>query len=343
MLPRLPGFALLTALLLLCLLGGLWVGAAELSVERIFTILGHLMDGNLPAEMVRDRVIFLDIRLPRVLLGALVGAALGTAGAVMQGLFRNPLAEPGLIGISSGAALGVAMVIVSGVMLHGVGQQFLLAGAAFIGGFITVLTVFRLSRLTGSTSVTYMLLAGIAINALALAGTWFVMYLSTDQQLRAITFWTMGSLGGAMWVTVLAAACGIIPALLVMRHYARPLNLMLLGDHEAAHLGVDTETLKRHLVLVSALAVGVAVSVSGIIAFVGLIVPHLVRLLLGADHRVLIPGSALLGASMMLLADMIARSVVAPAELPIGILTSLIGGPFFLFLLIRQRHKQGVA
>jgi iron complex transport system permease protein len=283
-----------------------------------------------------QQAVLFSIRLPRILLALIVGAALAVSGAAMQGLFRNPLADPGLIGISSGAALAVALVIVLAGPITGALGLYSLSIAAFIGGFITCLLIFRFAQLTGAFSITYMLLAGIAINALAGAGTGFLTYLSNDEQLRSLTFWTMGSLGGALWPGVIVAATVVIPATLILITHARQLNILLLGEQEAQHLGVDSERLKYIIILCAALAVGAAVALSGIIGFVGLVVPHLIRLTLGPDHRRLIPASALLGATLLLGADTLARTVVAPAEMPVGILTSLIGGPFFLWLLIRQ-------
>lgn len=289
----------------------------------------------------RDTSVIAGIRLPRILLAAVVGASLAVSGAAMQGLFRNPLADPGLIGISSGAALAVAVTIVlvapssSGVLgLYG------LSVAAFAGGLATSLMIFRFSRWSGGSSVTYMLLTGIAVTAIAGAGTGFLTFLSDDQQLRTLTFWTMGSLSGALWTAVGVAASVVVPSTLVLFRRARDLNLLLLGEREARYLGVDSDRLKRTVIICTALSVGAAVAVSGIIGFVGLVVPHLVRLMIGPDHRVLIPASALLGGTLVMLADTVARTVVAPAEMSVGILTSLIGGPFFLWLLMTQFSRR---
>jgi iron complex transport system permease protein len=254
----------------------------------------------------------------------------------MQGLFRNPLADPGLIGIASGAALLVAVMIVLAGPFTGTFGLYGLSIAAFTGGLATCIVIFRFARLTGTFSVTYMLLAGIAINALAGAGTGFLTYISNDQQLRTLTFWTMGSLGRALWPAVIVCATIVIPATLLLIRNARELNILLLGEDEAKHLGVDSERLKRNIIVCTALSVGAAVAVSGIIGFVGLVVPHLIRLTIGPDHRLLIPASALLGALLLTIADTFARTIVSPAEIPVGILTSLIGGPFFLWLLVKQ-------
>lgn len=307
--------------------------------DILLVIAGQL---GLPVSEVpaHHEAVIMAIRLPRTLLGLLVGAGLAVAGAAMQGLFRNPLADPGLIGVSSGAALAAVAVIVLGTQglafLTTALGPFSLPLAAFAGGLITTLLIYRLASREGHTAVTTLLLAGIAVNALCGAGTGLLTYLADDAQLRTLTFWLMGSLGGATWPEVWSAATLIAVPLLTLPFLARTLNALLLGEAEAGHLGVAVQTMQRLIVALAALAVGAAVAVSGVIGFVGLVVPHLLRLLLGPDHRNLLPGAALLGGSL-LLADLLARTVVSPAELPIGILTALIGGPFFLVLLMRLR------
>ena len=292
-----------------------------------------LLRGNVTDQ---QEAVLSYIRLPRILLTVLVGAALAVSGAAMQGLFRNPLADPGLIGISSGAALAVALVIVLLGSSAGMFGLYGLSMAAFSGGLLTCLLIFRFSALSGSFSVTYMLLAGIAVNAIAGAGIGFLTFISTDQQLRTMTFWTMGSLGSAMWPSVIVSATLVMPILVVLIRRAYELNILLLGEDDARHLGVDSSRLKKTIIVCTALSVGAAVAVSGIIGFVGLVVPHLIRLVIGPDHRILLPASALLGAVLLLCADTLARTLVAPAEMPVGLMTSLIGGPFFLWLLIKQ-------
>lgn len=323
---QLPALALLGILLGLMLLLAALTGAVPIST-------GALLSGTLSEQ---QEAVLYSIRLPRILLAALVGAVLAVSGAALQGLFRNPLADPGLIGIASGAALAAAAMIVLTGPLRGVFGLYGLAVAAFAGGLLTCLLIFRFARRHGSFSVTCMLLAGIAINALAGAATGFLTYLSDDQQLRTLTFWTMGSLGGALWPMVLVCGSVAVPVLVILIRSARALNVLLLGEDEARHLGVNAEALKRRIVICTALSVGAAVAVSGIIGFVGLVVPHLIRLAIGPDHRILMPASALLGAVLLTGADTLARTLLAPAELPVGILTSLIGGPMFLWLLSRQ-------
>ena len=321
-----PVLLLLSGLLCAVLIAAASIGPVPIPVLSLF-------GGNLSEQQA---VVLSSIRLPRVLLAAVVGASLAVSGAALQGLVRNPLADPSLIGISSCAALAVAVMIVLVGPLTGALGLYGLSTAAFIGGLAACLLVFRVARLTGTFSVTYMLLAGIAINALAGAGTGFLTYLSNDQQLRSLTFWTMGSLGGALWPAIIVVATVILPATFLLVRNAGKLNVLLLGEHEARYLGVDSERLKRVVIVCTALSVGAAVAVSGIIGFVGLVVPHLIRLTIGPDHRLLIPASALLGAILLLAADTFSRTLVSPAEMPVGILTSLIGGPFFLWLLIKQ-------
>lgn len=278
------------------------------------------------------------IRLPRVALGALVGGGLAVAGATLQGIFRNPLAEPGLIGVSSGAALGAVAAIVFGLVTFG---SVTLPLFAFGGGLIATLIVYAFSRYGGRTEVVTLILTGIAVNAVAGAGTGLLTTMATDAQLRNIVFWTLGSLGGATWPAVVAVLPFVGLGVLLAVRWGRELNLMVLGEGEARHLGVSTEKVRLVLITLAALITGAAVSVSGIIGFVGLVVPHLIRLLSGPDHRTLLPASVLGGATLLLLADLAARTLVIPAELPLGVVTALVGGPFFLWLLHRTRKHHG--
>ncbi|GLQ04788.1 FecCD family ABC transporter permease [Sneathiella chinensis] len=320
------------------ILGGLgcllfMAGALSVTVGALSLDLAQILSGSLTEF---DQSVLFSIRLPRILLAATVGAALGISGAAMQGLFRNPLADPALIGITGGAALAVACVIVLAGTVSGYLGLYGLGIAAFVGGIASSMVIMRIARFSGTFSVTHMLLAGIAINAVTFAGTGFLTFLSDDQQLRALSFWTMGSLGGALWEPVLVCLTIVIPCLFVLIRKSRDLNLLLLGEENATYAGLDTHRLKRAIVITASLCVGAAVAVSGIIGFIGLVVPHLIRLLFGSDHKLLIPASALFGASLLVLADTVARTVVAPTEMPVGILTSLVGGPFFLWLLVKQ-------
>lgn len=334
----------LMLLLMVALLAGVGIGAVPISPSQVVTILLEKLMGqpvlDVPYE-TRQAAVLLTIRLPRVLLGVLVGAGLAVSGAAIQGLFRNSLAAPGLIGISSGATLAAVTVIVLGAtVLEGLSQvlgRFTLPLAAFLGGVVTTWLIYKLSNQSGTTQVATMLLAGVAINALSGAVTGILTFMATDEQLRSITFWSLGSLGGASWQSLSAAAPLILIPLLAIPFLAQPLNALLLGEAEAGHLGIHVERVKRWLVLWVALAVGASVAVSGAIGFIGLVVPHLLRLTVGPDHRLVLPGSALLGAALLLASDLLARTIVVPAELPIGIVTSLMGGPFFLWLLLRNR------
>ncbi|WP_169545358.1 FecCD family ABC transporter permease [Sneathiella aquimaris] len=277
-----------------------------------------------------------NIRAPRLVLAALVGAALSISGAALQGLFRNALADPGLIGVSSGAHLSVAIVIVFAGSIGGIGGLYALSLAAFLGSLLACFVIFQFARMSGTLSVTFMLLTGVAINALAMAGVGFLSFISDDQQLRAISLWSMGSVGGALWPSVLVCGSVVVPAVFFLLRNASAMNILLLGEEEAQYLGVDSNRVKRNIIICTALCVGASVALTGLIGFVGLVVPHLVRLVIGPDHRWLIPASALLGGILLTIADTIARTLVAPTEMPVGILTSLIGGPFFLWLLMRQ-------
>ena len=342
--------AVRTRLALLLLVGGLLlafllsagIGAVAISPIQVLSILLERAGlASLSAHEPVQETVLLSIRLPRACLGVLVGAALAVAGAALQGLFRNPLADPGLIGVSTGAALAAALVIVLGGSLFlGLSaglRDLLLPLAAFAGGLATTLLVYRIASREGRTEVATMLLAGIALNAIAGAAIGLLIFVSDDRALRDLNFWLLGSLGGVTWDRLALAAPLMLAPMLALPFLARPLNGLLLGEVEALHLGFDVERIKRAVVLLAALAVGASVALTGVIGFVGLVVPHLVRLTLGPDHRLLLPAALLLGAALLLLADLLARTVVLPAELPIGILTSCVGGPFFLWLLLRRR------
>ena len=283
------------------------------------------------------RHIWLTIRLPRVLLALLVGSALALSGCVMQGLFRNPLADPGLLGISSGAALAVSFWVVLPVSVPALVALYAPMLAAFIGSLAVMAVIFVLSK-AGDGSLSRLLLVGIAINALCGALVGMLSWISNDTQRRQMSLWGMGSLGQAEWPTLLVAATLIIPASLVVWWTAARLNLLQLGDEEAHYLGVNVRVLQRLLLLCSAVLVAAAVAISGVIGFIGLVVPHLMRMWLGPDHRGLIPGSLLAGAILLLIADTLARTIAAPAEMPVGLLTSLLGAPWFLWLIFRQER-----
>ncbi|EPB2247742.1 iron ABC transporter permease [Citrobacter sp. FDAARGOS_156] len=286
------------------------------------------------------RQIWLTIRLPRVLLALVIGGSLALAGCVMQGLFRNPLADPGLLGISSGAACAVALWVVLPVSLPALLMLYAPMMAAFLGALAATVVIFILSQQRDG-SLSRLLLVGIAINALCGAAVGVLSWVSNDAQLRQLSLWGMGSLGSAQWSTLLAVTSLMLPTVLVIWRLAAALNLLQLGEEEAHYLGVDVRMIQRILLLCSALLVAAAVAVSGVIGFIGLVVPHLMRMWLGSDHRAVIPGSVLAGAFLLLIADTLARTAVAPAEMPVGLLTSLLGAPWFLWLIFRQRGAHG--
>lgn len=331
--------AALAALVLLTSLAALGLGATGLAPARVFGIVADALAGRTTA-MEGDALIVLQVRLPRLLLGLLIGAALASSGTLMQGLFRNPLADPGLVGVSAGAALAAAATIVLGdaLLAPQIGPLpfHALPVGAFAGGLLTTLALYLVATRGGRTSIATMLLAGVAFGALSGAIMGLFSYLSDDRQLRDLAFWSLGSLSGATWTKVTAATPFILPMLLATPFLARGLNALSLGEAEAYHLGVPVQRVKALAILFVAVAVGASVAAAGMIGFVGIVVPHVLRLMAGADHRMLLPASALLGAALLVAADTVARTVAAPAELPIGILTAAIGAPFFLWLLLRR-------
>jgi len=296
--------------------------------------------GPLPAHPQGDATLWVA-RFPRIALGLLVGAALGCAGALMQGVFGNPLAEPGVIGISSGAAVGACLVIVTSGALLGTTGSLAVAGAAFLGGLVTTAVVYALARSNGRTEVVTLVLTGVAVNAFTAGVLAFLVYVADPSAREQIVFWQLGSLNGATWrsVGIVApmVAAGLVGAMLL----ARRLDLLALGERAARHLGVDVERLRQVAIILVALLTSAGVAFTGIVAFVGLVVPHVVRMVAGPGHRVLLPASALGGALVLVVADLVARTAVAHAELPLGMLTSLVGGPFFFWLLRRTRASQG--
>ena len=318
-------------------------GAVPLGVGQVLAALAQPLGLTLPwAIGPQDAGVVLGLRLPRALLAVLTGSGLAVSGAALQALFRNPLADPALLGVSGGAAFFAAGAIVLGGTLFGTAPSpHVLPACAFLGALLATAIVWRCAQAGGRTVTGLMLLAGLALNALAGAGTGLLTFIATDAQLRSLTFWSLGSLAGATRGVVAGVAPFLLVALLLLLRSAGALNALLLGEAEAGHLGLDVKRLTRRIVAASALAAGASVAAAGMIGFVGLLAPHLLRVLLGPDHRALLPGSALLGAALLLLADVLARTVVAPAELPIGILTALVGAPAFLALLLRRRADWG--
>lgn len=321
-------------------LSSIATGPMNITLGESFNSLMPWSKAEIPAHI--DLIIH-QVRLPRTILCMLVGAILAISGVVMQGLFRNPLAEPGIIGVSAGAALGAATAIVlfsSTAEKYPLFMNFAAVPVfAFLGGAITTLIVYSLGTSKFGTSITVMLLAGVAISALSGAGIGYLNFIADDQMLRDLSLWSMGSLAGARWPYLLLASIGLIVLLSLFMRNASGLNALLLGEAEAKHLGINVQSLKKRMIILSAVGVGITVSLSGMIGFIGLIIPHLGRMLSGPNHKTLLPLSALLGGLLLTAADMFARVAVTPAELPVGIVTAIIGAPFFLYLLFTQRGK----
>lgn len=329
----------LAAALPLAVLIGVSVGAVNLGITDVFAGLARTFAGGAQDQAA---LIVGQIRLPRVLLAALMGAVLGMSGAATQGLFRNPLADPSLIGVTAGASLGAALAIVlGGNMLGGYSALTAVSIGAFAGGAIAVLFVYRLATGSSGTSVSTMLLAGIAITALAGALGSLMEFRADNDMLRRISLWKMGGMDGASYPRLIVAGVVSASLLMALPRYSDTLNALLLGESEARHLGIDVDRAKIALITWVAIGVGTSVALVGTIAFVGLVVPHIVRMLVGPDHRVLLPASALAGAILLVVADTLSRIVIAPTELPVGIITAIIGVPFFVSLL-RQRHHYGM-
>ncbi|MBE0416757.1 MAG: iron ABC transporter permease [Coriobacteriia bacterium] len=317
--------------LALAMLVAVGFGAVSVGAPDIVRAIVRAITGE--ARVAGDAVI-VDIRLPRVLLAALVGASLASAGVLYQALFRNPLADPYILGMSAGAGLGAVIALTLTASATALRFGVVPAGA-FVGAVLTIVLVVRLASLRGTLDVTSLLLAGVAISYALSALTSFVMVFFRES-MASVVFWMMGGLTGASWPYVLMVTPMLAVGLAVPLLATRELNLMLLGEERAGELGVDAERFKRLLLAVGALLVAAAVSVSGLIGFVGLMTPHMVRLVIGPDHRVLLPASAIGGAIVMVLADLAARTVLAPVEIPVGIVTALVGGPFFIWLLVRR-------
>ena len=324
--------------MLIVLAASIRFGAIDFSIADIAAAFRSLMPGQ--PESTLDQRIFLQLRLPRAVLCMLVGASLGVGGTLMQALFRNPIVEPGLVGTSSGAAFGSALFFVVGGVLNFGSSLYSLPIAACIGGVISTYLVFLLarSREDGRASIVMLLLTGLAVNALFMSAIGFLSYIARDPQARSITFWSLGTLSGASWAAVQIVAVSTIGGTLLALRYAKQLNALMIGEEEATYLGVNVSRLKWIILSINVVIVAVATAFTGVISFVGLIVPHILRMMRGADNRFLIAGSALTGATLLSLADLIARLSLRPAELPIGIVTSAVGVPVFLYLLRRRQY-----
>lgn len=329
------GVLLVAGALVSSLIGQLPVSPAEV-LGSILRAAG-VPTGWAPTDPIVESTLWV-VRFPRVVMAIAVGAALATAGAVMQAVFGNPLAEPGVVGVSSGAALGAAAGVVSGAAVFG---EWTIAALAFLGGLLATLLVYAVARANGRAEVVTLLLTGIAVNAFASAGLAFLLFAADAASREQIVFWQLGSLGGSLWSETLLVLGVTLAGVAAALALARRFDLLALGERNARHLGIDVERLRVVSIIIVAVLTGVGVAFVGIISFVGLVVPHLVRMLVGPGHRALVPLSAFGGAALLQLADLLARTLVAGAELPIGLLTSLVGGPFFFFLLWRQRRRSG--
>ncbi|NEA22125.1 FecCD family ABC transporter permease [Actinomadura bangladeshensis] len=330
----------LAAALVVSVIAGASLGQVNIPPAEVLGSIAHRLGldlGPLPSGPQGDNALWV-VRFPRVVLAVVTGAALGCGGAMMQGVFGNPLAEPGVIGVSAGAATGAATVIVFGLTAFG---DWTVVLAAFAGGLATTLLVYAVSRSGGRTEVVTLLLTGIAVNAVTSAALGLLMFASGNDALRAITSWQLGSLASATWPAVAAVAPCAAAGIAIACACARRLDVLALGERPARQLGVDVERLRFTGIAVIALTTSAAVAFSGIIAFIGLVVPHLVRMAAGPGHRVLLPASALGGAVLVVIADVVARTSIAYQELPLGVLTSLVGGPFFFWLLRRTRTRAG--
>lgn len=334
-------YTVLSIILVLLIIVAARTGAVNISYGEIYDFLyGKIFGVDIPGINKVNEGLFYYIRLPRTFMCVVVGAGLSVSGALMQSLFRNPIVEPGIIGTSAGAAFGAAFVFVFGKMdflgrMAFFGDLFLPV-AAFAGAFLATMVVYKFSSSFGKVNITTMILAGMAVNAMAAGGTGFLAYIARDPQARSITFWNLGTFSGADWKSFTIVLVVTLFCIIFIKGYAKQLNAMQLGETEAGYLGVNTERTKIILIVINTLMVSIATSFVGVISFVGLVVPHLLRLMKGSDNRYLIIGSALLGGILMAAADMLCRVIIAPAEMPIGIITAFIGAPFFLWLLNRN-------
>ena len=334
---------LLGALLVVALIVSAGVGAFTFTPATMWRYLAQGLGWMSPSESdVLGRNVFTQLRLPRVLLSALTGAVLGVSGTIMQGLFRNPIVEPGLAGTSAGAALGASLVFVLGGGTSALAAplgSLAVPLMAFAGAFAATMLVYRVSATFGKVNVFTLLLAGIAVNAVCGAGTGFLSYVARDPQARNITFWNLGTFTTADWRGVIVVAVTFVVCFMLTLRDARALNALMLGEDEAALLGMDPQRLIIRLLVLNTLMVATATAMVGVIAFVGLVVPHVLRMLKSSDYAFLLPGSALLGALLMVVVDVVARLVIPPAELPVGIITAVVGAPVFLWILLLQQRR----
>lgn len=332
----------LSIALVVVFLFSLSIGQIFIPVQEISVIFLKKLGlfSSVETDAVHETVLW-SIRLPRLVMTALIGVALGVSGAALQGLFRNPLVEPGLIGVTNGAALAVVCVIVFGSSLgldrHSLSMSVIMPAFAFAGGLLATFIVLQIGRQMGAGTVAILILAGVAMNAMCGALMGLAIFHADENQLRMYTFWTLGDLGGATWANLAIATPLLIGSSLLLLRHTNALNAIALGESEAFHMGVDVDRVKKSIIFFAALAVGTSVSLAGAIGFVGLVVPHLIRVTFHSDNRLVMPGSAIGGPLLLMLADMVGRTVYSPTELPIGVMTGLIGAPFFIFLLMRSK------
>lgn len=340
---RLFIYLLVSILLLIALaIGALYMGVYDFGGKSPLTVLGQVISGS-PEVSLSEKYVIWDVRLARIVMAILVGSILAVSGTVMQGMFKNPLATPDLIGITAGATLMAAITIVLGGffrhLLPDYIQYSLLSIAAFVGALVTMILVYRMSTTQGKTNVIIMLLSGVAISALGFACTGFLIYLSKEEQLRDLTFWNLGSLGGATWGKNGILFMVMIVSYSVLINKGKALNAMMLGEKDAEHLGIPVERIKKQIVVLTALMVGACVAFSGTIGFVGLIVPYILRLIFKSNYQIILPLSAVIGSILLLVADTFSRTIVAPSEIPIGVLTAFMGAPVFIAILIRFKNQ----
>lgn len=335
---------LITSILLLILLaiGALFMGVYDFGGKSPLAVLGEVISGS-PDVSLSEKYVIWDVRMARIIMAILIGSILAVAGTSMQGMFKNPLATPDLIGITAGATMMAAITIVLGSHFRQYLPEFvqfsLLSIAAFIGALLTMLLVYRISTSQGKTNVVVMLLSGVAITALGFAVTGFLIYLSKDEQLRDLTFWNLGSLGGATWTKNAILFIVMAFSYSVLIHKGKALNAMMLGEKDAEHLGIHVEKMKKQIVVLTALMIGACVAFSGTIGFVGLIVPYILRLIFKSNYQIILPLSAVMGSILLLVADTFSRTIVAPSEIPIGVLTAFMGAPVFIAILIRYKNS----
>ena len=331
-----------TILLAIIAVWSINTGVYDFGGKSAFEVLGKVIQGD-PDLSLSDKYVVWDVRAARIMMAILIGSMLSVSGTSLQGLFKNPLATGDLIGLTSGATLLAAIAIVLGGHFKEYlpeAVQFSLVGiSAFIGSFLSMMLVYKISTSGGKTNVVMMLLTGVAITAIGFSITGFLIYISKDEQLRDLTFWNLGSLAAATWTknTILAVVMGL--AYIILLPKGKALNAMMLGEKDAQHLGINVEKLKRQIIIIVALMVGSCVAFSGTIGFVGLIVPYILRLIFKSNYAFILPLSAICGSILLLTADTFSRSIVEPSELPIGILTALMGGPIFIAILVKFKKS----